>query len=103
MEEKEVKAEMKLKRSEILHMAENCVCGKRHEDYGSPEDNFRRIAKIWSAYKNIEFTPEDVAVMMIGLKMARTAGPNATLDSFVDIAGYAACAGEILLNKKEGK
>ena len=39
-------------------------------------------------------TPKDVATMMGLLKVARIAtGSNP--DSFVDLAGYAACAGEI--------
>ena len=39
-------------------------------------------------------TPKDVATMMALLKVARIAtGSNP--DSFVDLAGYAACAGEI--------
>lgn len=31
-------------RESILNRAIECVCGKREQDYGSPEDNFNRIA-----------------------------------------------------------
>ena len=40
----------KTTRKEILKAAEKCVCGDREQDYGSPEDNFARIAKLWSVY-----------------------------------------------------
>lgn len=37
-------------RKEILEAAAACVCGDREEDYGTPEDNFRLIADLWSVY-----------------------------------------------------
>lgn len=44
--------------------------------------------------------PKDVAMLMALLKVARIkAGDKA--DSFVDLAGYAACAGEIATGGKE--
>lgn len=84
-----------MQRAEILQAAETCVCGKREQDYGSPEDNFTTIAKLWSAYKGQEFTSTDVAMMMALLKIARIRTGTATEDSFIDLAGYAACGGEI--------
>lgn len=39
-----------MKRAEILETAKVCVCGKREQDYGSPEDNFQIIADLWSVY-----------------------------------------------------
>lgn len=82
-------------RSDILHKAEQCVCGRREQDYGSPEDNFQIIADLWTAYKGVLFNSEDVAMMMALLKIARIKSGTATEDSFVDLAGYAACGGEI--------
>lgn len=82
-------------RADILQKAEQCVCGQREQDYGSPEDNFQTIANLWSAYKNTKFTAMDVAMMMALLKIARIMTGTATEDSFVDLAGYAACGGEI--------
>lgn len=82
-------------RAEILHEAEQSICGQRELDYGSPEDNFQIIADLWSAYSGINFSAQDVAMMMILLKIARIKNGGGTGDSFVDIAGYAACGGEI--------
>lgn len=83
-----------MKRSEILEAARVCVCGEREQDYGSPENNFEMIAQLWTVYTGHTFTQKDVAMMMALLKAARIkSGEKA--DSFVDLAGYAACAGEI--------
>lgn len=84
-------------REKILEEAKKCVCGKREQDYGSPEDNFSQIAELWTAYcrHRIIFKPTDVAMMMALLKIARIRNGGGTGDSFVDLAGYAACGGEI--------
>lgn len=82
-------------RKEILERAEACVTGQREQDYGAPENNFSTIASLWTAYKGTVFTPIDVGMMMALMKIARIKGGTATDDSFVDLAGYAACTGEI--------
>lgn len=91
-------------RREVLAEAERCVCGEREEQYGSPEDNFKSIADLWEPYlrrkcvgegADVTILPEDVAVMMALLKIARIASGNAKADNWVDLAGYAACGGEI--------
>lgn len=101
-----------MNRAEILEAAKKCVCGQRVQDYGKPERNFQTIADFWNDYLDAAhpelnlkgvaecvevsaiITPKDVAVMMGLLKVARIAtGSNP--DSFVDLAGYAACAGEV--------
>ena len=68
-------------RKEILDAAAKCVCGQREEDYGTPEDAC--------------IPPETVALMMALLKVARLIKSPEHLDSWVDLAGYAACGGEI--------
>lgn len=82
-------------RQETLKKAEECVCGKREQDYGSPEDNFAIIAAMWTAYTGKTITPIDVAMMMGLLKIARVSTGGGTNDCFVDLAGYAACGAEI--------
>lgn len=85
-------------RQDILKSAENCVCGHREEDYGSPEDNFSTIAKLWSVYlygDDYVLSSSNVATMMILLKIARLRSGHGTKDCWVDIAGYAACGGEV--------
>lgn len=91
-----------MKREEILEQAKICVCGHRQSDYGTPEDNFNRIGKLWSAYMDIEFTAKDVAIMMALLKVARIKAGN-SIDSAIDLAGYAACAGEIYTKEEDSR
>lgn len=92
---KDGESNMENKRIKILNEAINQVNGRRENDYGKVEDNFARIADYWSDYKHITFTPLDVAMMMCLLKIARIQNGGGSGDSFVDLAGYAACAGEI--------
>lgn len=86
-------------RREILEAAARCVCGDRDEQYGTPERSFELIAKLWEAYLRHPVSAVDVAAMMILFKVARAKGGvilnKNTFDSWVDIAGYSACGGEI--------
>lgn len=90
-----------MNRANTLEKAKEVVCGHRENEYGSPEDNFKTIADFWSVYKGVEFTANDVAMMMALLKIARIRTGTATDDSYVDLAGYAACGSEI--NSKTDK
>lgn len=95
-----------MKRADILEQARVCVCGEREQDYGTPENNFETIGLLWGVYLRAahpelakvmdvnRITPKDVAIMMACLKIARAAKGDKA-DSFIDLAGYAACAGEI--------
>jgi hypothetical protein len=82
-------------REEILATAKECVCGDREQDYGSPESNFARIAEFWATYTGYPIEAKDVAAMLALLKIARIASGHAKSDNWVDLAGYAACGGEI--------
>lgn len=86
-------------RKDILSAAEECVCTSRQEEYGPVEDNFALIARLWREYLDCDnpITAHDVAVMMALLKIARIASGQAKADNYVDLAGYAACAGEIAM------
>ena len=97
-------------RERVLKEALNCVNGEREKQYGSPEDNFRRIADLWSVYLTslfedekivVDIDPIDVAKMMILFKIARSNGDKDKLDNYVDILGYGACAAEIFENGEE--
>lgn len=83
-----------MNRLDTLKSAAECVCGSREEDYGSPEDNFAVIAALWTAYTGKDVTPKDVAMMMALLKIAR-AKAGSKPDTYIDLAGYAACGAEI--------
>ena len=81
-------------RKEILDRAAVIVGGKDSQ-HGNAENNFDKIARLWYAYKGVPFSAKDVAVMMILLKVARIASGHQNDDNWTDIAGYAACGGEL--------
>ena len=82
-------------REKCLREACEIVNGARNQAYGNVEDNFDRIASLWSIYLDTAVTPIDVAMMMVLLKTARVSTGPIHLDNYVDVAGYAACACEI--------
>ena len=88
-------------REEILAAAKQCVCGDRDQDYGSPEKSFKMIAALWEPYlrqkcgAHICLTAADVGAMMALFKLARIATGHGKADNWIDLAGYAACGGEL--------
>ena len=76
------------KSREFLQEAHGIVYGDRHEEYGDAANNFDDIARMWTDWnKGWKFTKEDVAMMMIMVKIARC-HQNWTEDSLKDIVGY---------------
>lgn len=85
-----------MKRADILATASEYVTIDRATTHGDAEDNFRRIAELWNAYLGVDdITTIDVAVMLALLKVARIRSNPTHADNWIDIAGYAACGGEI--------
>lgn len=91
-------------RKQILDAAEKCVNGGRDEQYGSPEDSFSGIAHLWEWYISercvdgtgtVDITGADISAMMALMKIVRIAHSPEHQDSWIDLAGYAACGGEI--------
>lgn len=84
-------------RERLLKEAIGITTSDRNAAYGNPEDNFANIAAYWSSYLtqstkvDIVISPQDVAHMMILMKVARLATNPTHYDSLLDIAGYAAC------------
>lgn len=113
----------------VLRSALAVVTGARRQTYGTPEDNFGVIAKLWTCYLNerrkrsdditrailrwqdehpadedgplnlrafmsrgnIRLDGIDVAILMALMKIARLIESPNHMDSWVDLAGYAAC------------
>lgn len=82
-------------RAEILDAARQAVTVDRAATHGAAEDTFAAIARLWSARLGRKLTPEQVAIMLIDLKTARAWGNPGHGDNWIDIAGYAACGGEL--------
>jgi|AntRauMFilla1563_2_1112583.scaffolds.fasta_scaffold50883_3 hypothetical protein len=96
MEETREGTAQELPRVEALREAAKIIAGDRDKQYGGPESNFSNIAKVWSVIFQREFTTEDVAMAMVGLKVARYAANSGfQADTWIDIAGYAGCGYEV--------
>lgn len=75
---------------DVLEEALRVTKGDRQADYGPPDQDFQRTAKIWSALKGVHFEAREVALFMIALKLSRETHQRKR-DNWVDIAGYARC------------
>lgn len=81
----------------ILQQAEHLINGQRQKDYGDKLTNFTQIAmgmEMVLADKLLPtatITAEDVALLMIQVKIARLAKSPEHQDSQIDIAGYIGC------------
>lgn len=88
-----------MNRFEILEEAKRLTATDRQEKYGTPYNNHRRIANLWSAYLDQEVTPEQVAIMMALMKVARSMQEHHP-DNYVDGTAYFAIAGEMAAIKE---
>jgi len=86
-------------RQGILDTARSYVSKHREAEYGAPENNFAIIAEYWTTHLGHPVNSTDVAIMMGLLKIARLRTTPTSLDSWVDLAGYAACGGEIAMKE----
>lgn len=83
------------KRVKVLDDAYAAVTHDRADTHGALESSFGQIAAIWSVRVGVTITPAQVVIMMIDLKTVRGWGNPGHLDNWVDMAGYAACGGEL--------
>ena len=81
-------------RVDILAEAENLINGDRAKSYGDAYENHKRIADMWSVLLNKKITVSQVYQCMIAVKLSRLIETPDHLDSWIDIVGYGALAGE---------
>ena len=84
-----------MSRDDIVEKVRQTICHDRQDQYGDPEDSFDYIARFWSIYLGEPVAAEDVAIMMVLLKIARTMTGGYKLDNFIDMSGYSILAGEL--------
>lgn len=90
-----------MNRLEVLAEAARLTAGERDKTYGSPMRNHERIAAIWSVILGIEVRPDQVALCMVGTKLARLAETWDHEDSFVDAAAYCGIAAECVAEMRD--
>jgi len=90
----------------ILAEADAVAGEDRSRYYGSPLTNHARIATLWNVQLGPKLKqpiePAEVALMMVGLKLARLVNSPSHRDSVVDIAGYAKCWDMIIEAQSQG-
>lgn len=82
-------------RTVLLDEANDLINGDRQQEYGPPEENFRRIAAGWSVILSRDVDMFEVALCMAWLKVARLVESPRHRDSYIDGAAYIALAGEL--------
>nr|DAR72189.1 MAG TPA: hypothetical protein [Caudoviricetes sp.] len=95
-----------MKKIEFLDEVKDIVT-EREGQHGKPAKTHRAIAELWSIYLSektgipVKIDAADVAMMQIQAKVGRfISGQSDHMDTVLDIAGYAACAGEIVSERQ---
>lgn len=84
-------------RAQVLRRAESLVCGDRREEWVPVIASFDALASLWSTLTGMDFTAIDVALCMKALKMWRCSTSPGSMDSWTDVAGYAALGWEVAI------
>lgn len=89
-------------RAAVLDEAKSLITGDRNNTYGPPHQDFQRSAEAANAYgyrgpegRNLE--AHDIALLVTLVKISRLMWTPDKRDSWVDIAGYAACGYECVV------
>ena len=77
------------------------VLANRKKSYGEPTALLENVAKRWSLTLGTSITPNQVAMCLIDLKIARLNADPKHKDSVIDLAGYAAILNEIIYDMEE--
>ncbi len=85
----------------MLEKAHRLTTTDRRDEYGHPSEDFARIARLWEVILGCTVTPEQVALCMIAVKIARLCHSPEHEDSVLDIAGYANCIDMIRTRNKD--
>lgn len=103
-----MKIETPTKREQLLKEAVDATIRARNNTYGPPAQDFQRTADMMNAMgfsfcmneDNGEgglvhpIAPHHVAMIMVALKLSRLVWSPEWFDSWLDVAGYAACGWE---------
>lgn len=84
-----------MSRADVLEAAFQAVTRDRAATHGAVEDSFGQIAALWSVRLGVTITPAQVSILLIDLKTVRAWGNPVHADNWTDMAGYAACGGEL--------
>jgi hypothetical protein len=89
-----------MKANEILLTATDTI-SERGLSYGHPTDNMQHTAMLLSAYLQTPIHDYQVAGIMVLVKLARTNQSAQQIDTWIDMASYAAIAGQLATEESE--
>lgn len=94
-----------LPRSALLRDAEAAINGDRNNQYGPPTQDFQRAADALNTFGfrvlGEPLSSHHVAIIMSVLELSRLMWSPQTRDSWLDLAGYAACGHECVVAEQE--
>ena len=82
-------------REAILTTAASLITNDRQQVYGTPYQNFGRIAQLWSVILGRAISRAEVALCMDAVKTARLIQTPEDEDGWIDKCGYSAIGGEL--------
>jgi hypothetical protein len=77
-----------MKRTEEILDEVQLILTDRGNIYGNAGENHRRISELWSGYLDTYISPEQVAMAMLLVKVARLSQTSNHDDSLRDLLGY---------------
>lgn len=90
-------------RAKLLDEAKHLIVGDRNNQYGPPTQDFRRSADALNALgfraPSGELMPHDIAILVMVIKLSRLMWMPDKSDSWLDIAGYAGCGWECVVDE----
>jgi len=89
-----------MRANEILQSATDTI-RQRGLTYGHPADNLQHTAMLLSAYLQTPIHDYQVAWILVLVKLARTNESAQHIDNWIDLASYAALAGQLATEESE--
>jgi len=93
-----------MKALDVLERAISLIHGQRAKDYGDAQASFQRMADLVNPIikkADGKLTASDMAIVMIQVKIARLQESPDHVDSWTDIAGYAALGAQLAVTQPD--
>ncbi len=90
----------------VSKLAMELINGDRADAHGDFRVSFQNIANLWTSFLGTPVRADQVAIMMLLLKVARNRLNPKAVDNFVDMIGYAelaAALAQIIFSEKQDK
>lgn len=93
-----------MKALDVLERAISLIHGQRAKDYGDAQSSFQRMADLVNPIikkADSNLSASDMAIVMIQVKIARLQESPDHVDSWTDIAGYAALGAQLAVTEPD--